>query len=176
MKIKDLVRDLSYKELKDRKWKHPRIWRKGKRYVFTNYLMSNDGRIIRKVDSKQTVFGKGRPFRGTELKGSLLKSGYRTFGLVLNGKLFGVTLHRLLYETWVKKIPKGLEINHKDGNKLGINLEKFETITHHENILHGIKTGLIWTKAHRKNLSERLRQQWKDPEYKEKIIKNLKYS
>lgn len=54
------------------------------------------------------------------------------------------TIHRLVYETFVCKIPKGYEINHKDGNKANNRLDNLEMVTHKENITHAmevLKTG-----------------------------------
>ena len=39
IKIKDLVGDLAYEEIKERKWRHPRIWRNGKKIVLNKYII-----------------------------------------------------------------------------------------------------------------------------------------
>ena len=80
-------------------------------------------------------------------------------------------LHRKIWERAYGKIPKGLEINHKDGNKLNNDLNNLELVTHQENAIHAhrvlhIKTGsnpgekngrakliwedVYWIKKHRK--------------------------
>lgn len=48
-------------------------------------------------------------------------------------------VHRLVYETFIGAVPDGLEINHKDGNKLNNALDNLEAITHQENIKHSYK-------------------------------------
>jgi hypothetical protein len=51
-------------------------------------------------------------------------------------------LHRLLYETFVEKIPRGKQINHIDGNKVNNSLENLEVVTPSENALHAFRIGL----------------------------------
>lgn len=55
----------------------------------------------------------------------------------MNHRRYEVFCHRLLWETWIDKIPFGLEINHIDGNKKNNNLhENLEVISRRENYLH----------------------------------------
>ena len=58
------------------------------------------------------------------------------------GHIESTSVHRLVYETFVGKIPKGLEINHIDGNKRNNRLSNLELCTSRENSLHALRTGL----------------------------------
>lgn len=52
-------------------------------------------------------------------------------------------VHRIVYETFIGDIPKGLQINHLDGNKSNNHLSNLEVCTASENIKHAIRTGLL---------------------------------
>ena len=51
-------------------------------------------------------------------------------------------IHSLIWETFVGDIPKGLQINHIDGNKSNNRLSNLELVTPAENIHHAYKIGL----------------------------------
>ncbi len=51
--------------------------------------------------------------------------------------------HRIVWECFCGKIPEGLEINHKDGNKQNNCLSNLELVTHAENMQHAHTNGLI---------------------------------
>lgn len=59
--------------------------------------------------------------------------GYRYAWIINHGWRY---VHRLVYETFVGDIPQGMEINHKDGNKLNNALYNIELSTHQDNIKH----------------------------------------
>lgn len=149
IKIKDLIGDLTYEEIKKRKWRRPRIWRNDKKIIFKEYLISNDGIVIRKSHGNQY-----------SSKGSMMpqikdKAGYLLYNLTIKGSRAtkSILVHRLLWETWIKKIPKKLEINHIDGNKSNNDLKNLETITHKENIEHARINKLAYTPEWRKKVS-----------------------
>lgn len=49
--------------------------------------------------------------------------------------------HQMVWIFFFKKIPEGLEINHKDGDRLNNKISNLEVCTHRENILHSIRIG-----------------------------------
>ncbi|KKM62165.1 hypothetical protein LCGC14_1524500, partial [marine sediment metagenome] len=58
------------------------------------------------------------------------------------GKIMRIYAHRLIWIYFNGNIPKGLEINHKQGIKGDNRLSKLELTSHKENIHHAYKTGL----------------------------------
>lgn len=45
-------------------------------------------------------------------------------------------VHRLVVKAFISDIPKGFEVNHKDGNKKNNKVENLEIVTHKENMVH----------------------------------------
>lgn len=95
---------------------------------FTGYWGNDDGTIIKNP------------------KGRLMKSGTLAKGYYRLGKeacANGTSVHRFVYETWHEKIvPKGMVINHIDGNKTNNHYLNLECITPSENTRHAYDTGL----------------------------------
>lgn len=94
---------------------------------FENYLCSIKGEFSR---------------NGKLLKQSKHEKGYLNIRLYKNGKQFSFRSHRVVYETFIGTIKKGLEINHINGIKNDNNLFNLEACTHSENLIHAIKNGL----------------------------------
>lgn len=68
---------------------------------------------------------------------------YTTVCLTKNGNNKAIGLHRVVYETFVSKVEKGIVINHINGLKNDNRLVNLEAITQSCNIIHAYKTGLI---------------------------------
>lgn len=97
--------------------------------IDTDYVISNKGRIMTKNGEKQ---------KRTQVN----HFGYEKVALQINKKALLVSVHRAVYESFVGDIPKGMQINHKDGDKLNNCLENLEVVTPSENMQHAWKTGL----------------------------------
>lgn len=69
------------------------------------------------------------------------EDGYLRVKLCKNGTERKVMVHRLVYETFVGKMPDGTEINHIDENKKNNMVPNLEAVSHIRNIRHG--TGLM---------------------------------
>jgi len=113
MKIKDLVGDLSYEEIKARKW-----WKcktsslAGKKHVLDNYAISDRDEVMRITLSKnyQSYLGK------ILYDGHNSSIPYLAMNLCLsNGGKVRVRIHRLKWESRKGFLKKGYEINHKNG-------------------------------------------------------------
>lgn len=76
------------------------------------------------------------------LKRHMTRDGYHTAHLCKYGKVKVYSLHRLIYEHFVGKIPKEKQINHKDGDKLNNSLSNLEVVTPKENTQHAWRIGL----------------------------------
>ena len=63
--------------------------------------------------------------------------GYYTVNLSWNSKYNTYLVHRLIWEAFNGPIPKGLQINHKDENKLNNCLSNLEMVTPQYNVMYG---------------------------------------
>ena len=76
-------------------------------------------------------------------------SGYKFVRLRTETKRVNRYVHRLVWESFYGKIPKGYEINHIDHDKNNNSLDNLELVTHQENIDKAVDFGNIkrnWTK------------------------------
>lgn len=64
------------------------------------------------------------------------KNGYGNF---FPGRGNTIYIHRAIVETFIGKIPKGMAVNHKDGNKKNNFIENLEIVTYAENIGHSYR-------------------------------------
>lgn len=102
------------------------------------YSVSNLGRIRRDRGGSGIV--TGRIFRNV-----YDTNGYPIVSLqyIPNNKPRKTyTIHRLVAAAFFGPVPKGLQCNHKDGNKANNRVSNLEYITPRENTLHAIKNGL----------------------------------
>ena len=85
------------------------------------------------------------------------QSGYHLVGTYLS-EYGSNSVHRIVYEVFVGKIPEGLQINHIDGNKSNNHLSNLEVCTASENIKHAFRLGLNTPnrgeKAHNSKVTE----------------------
>ena len=70
------------------------------------------------------------------------KDGYPCVNLWKDGRSTTFTLHRLLGEVYIKKVPGKDQLNHKDGDKQNWSLSNLEWVTPSENMRHAVKLGL----------------------------------
>lgn len=97
--------------------------------IETDYVISNKGRVFTKNGERE---------KATELN----KNGYVKIALQIDKKAKLISVHRAVYESFVGDIPMGMQINHKNGNKLDNSIENLEVVTPSENIQHAWRTGL----------------------------------
>lgn len=67
--------------------------------------------------------------------------GYRTAHLS-NKKAKTIKIHKMVLEAFDRPKPEGLQVNHKDANKLNNHISNLEWVTASENIVHSYKHGL----------------------------------
>lgn len=70
------------------------------------------------------------------MKSWIQPNGYESVYLRINGHYKTFTMHRLVMLAFVSERPAGMDINHKDGNRLNNHLSNLEYITHQQNIDH----------------------------------------
>lgn len=73
------------------------------------------------------------------LKKSVKWNGYEFVGLLTQRKVKLKYVHRLVWEAFNGPISEGLEVNHKDENKLNNTLENLELLNHKDNINYGTR-------------------------------------
>ena len=102
---------------------------------FEDYHICDDGRVYStKISPRYNPKGNLRI-----LKPRIHPSGYLYIGcFVGEGKekqRLWRRLHRVVYETFVGKIPKGLEIDHIDGDKHNNDITNLRAVTRSQNML-----------------------------------------
>lgn len=88
--------------------------------------------------NKGIVYGKfNQPL------GSRNNKGYLTTTFRHKGKRYTFSIHCIIAYYGGLDVSEDLTINHIDGNKTNNSITNLETITRKENVLHGMKLGLI---------------------------------
>lgn len=95
-----------------------------------DYLVSKSGIVI------SLKYNKPK-----KLKQRITK-GYPQVGLFHKDKCKRTYVHKMVAITFIGKRPKGLEINHIDGNKLNNDFSNLEYVTPSENRYHAFRIGL----------------------------------
>lgn len=70
-------------------------------------------------------------------------SGYLKVHYTHNGKIIYAQAHRLVWQYYYGNIADGMQINHKDGNKINNHPANLEVVTPRGNVAHAIATGLV---------------------------------
>lgn len=99
------------------------------------YSVSSHGRIRRDVGYK------GLCKTGRILKASTNNWGYLTIGLHAYKKRKTFRVNRLVAINFINIDHTGLEVNHKDGNKLNNHISNLEFVTSSENQKHSYRLG-----------------------------------
>lgn len=118
-------------------WK-PITWIKG----ICSYSVSNHGRVRR--DSAGPWKGP-RGVKGFVLKQKRSANGYMSIGLHQPAKRrqIHIHVHRLVAIAFIGPCPKGLHVNHLDGDKANNVAANLRYVTPSENVLHAYRTGLV---------------------------------
>jgi hypothetical protein len=109
------------------------------------YRVSRSGRIV------NMLWNKGK--RPKEVTGFVGNRGYKTTLIGTKRLCF----HRIVVEHFIGKIPKGMHVNHKDGNKQNNAVANLEIVTPTENARHSVVIGL--TACGSKSVSAKLDEQ-----------------
>jgi hypothetical protein len=111
------------------------------------YEASTLGRIrsLDRVIMKMNRWGFVSPLRK---KGRVLKpwrdcNGYAVIYIAGEGRREAINVHRLIASTYLEGSGKGLDVNHKDGNKKNNLPENLEWCTRKENMAHAVSMGMF---------------------------------
>lgn len=97
------------------------------------YEVSDKGRIKSVRYSKILTGGHGR---------------YKFASLGRRGKQKTFSIHSIVMKTFIGECPKGMEINHINGDKWDNSVDNLAYVTRADNIRHSYKTGLNKKKDH----------------------------
>lgn len=98
---------------------------------FSKYLISTDGQVYSLASDRLLTLG-------------ITPQGYMRVD-VYNDKVIkkSMKVHRLVYMAHKGVIPKGLQINHKDENKINNNIDNLNLMTSKQNANHGSRNERI---------------------------------
>jgi len=114
---------------------------KYKPHPISGYLVNIDGTEIY------------NPKTGYKLNPSVSPAGYLRIGQYICS---GGSVHQLVIEAWKELVPKGMQVNHIDGNKLNNHIDNLEIVTPRENTIHAYKNGLATGKVGESNSMSKL--------------------
>ena len=102
------------------------------------YEVSSLGNIrsIKRYITNRGTRGGGYILNGKQLKVCRANNGYYVVNLGHNKTQL---VHRLVCEAFIGKIPKGMTVNHKDGNKANNRVENLEILSYRDNHLHAFR-------------------------------------
>lgn len=107
-------------------------------------VVGSDGRLeVSEYGDIRRIVGRGngnanRFPAGSLVKGQTDRFGYNrvNIGMKPDGKRMFRSRHRIVADAFLGECPEGMEVNHKDGNKLNNHYSNLEYITHRENVMH----------------------------------------
>ena len=107
---------------------------------YTDYEISDWGRVKR-ITPSQYSHGT-RAVVGNILSPRKNSRGYLALIVCKGSKKYCRLIHRLVVDTFLQGVPKGKEVNHKDGDKTNNRLSNLEIITRSANMKHAYALGL----------------------------------
>ena len=97
---------------------------------FPNYYISDCGNTYSTLESYRWGYKKDQ-FRPLAQK--VNKEGYHFIGAYVNRKKIWKTVHKVVVEHFFGEIPKGMTVDHIDGNKSNNHISNLEVVTRGEN-------------------------------------------
>jgi hypothetical protein len=105
------------------------------------YMVSNLGNVKSLARTIVRSDGHQRNYKEKLLNTKRI-SKYPIVALRKNGKSYWYHVHVLVGRAFVANYRIDLEINHKDGNKANSIASNLEWVTHRQNMIHCVQTGL----------------------------------
>lgn len=128
------------------------VWKDIKGYE-GYYQVSDLGRVKR-VEGFKNYRHSFRPCKENIAVPQDNGKGYLRVKLTLKNKSKYIMVHRLVAEAFISNPENKRCVNHKDGNKKNNNLSNLDWMTHSENRLHAMETGLVNVEKLRKTSSK----------------------
>ena len=103
------------------------------------YNLNPDDGVV--YEDNYIAFPNGMIFNlhGERMIGGVNKSGYRQG--IFNGK--NIDHHKIIADCFLPNPDNLRDVNHKNGNKLNIDISNLERTSHADNIKHAFRTGLM---------------------------------
>lgn len=123
---------------------NPKIFGDGGRYrIHSSGLLET---CIQKTGCKGAILGDTwRPIKACFTVCDQYGGGYWAVNICTEkGKTKKKYIHRLVAEYFIKEIPKGMQVNHIDGNRNNNNLSNLEICTPSENIQNALSRGILF--------------------------------
>ncbi len=134
-------------------------WRSVRGYVGC-YEVSNKGRVRSLTRKRRSNRDSVSIVQSRVLKESYLPTGYCFVHLSRNAKVKHFYIHRLVAATFIRRIKKGEQINHKDFNKKNNKITNLEIVTPKQNSHHAMKDGRgVTGKKGESNLTSKLTEE-----------------
>lgn len=111
------------------------------------YEVSNLGRVRRVGAGRGSTVGRilrTRPDR----------NGYRLVELHRERRRHGENVHRLVAAAFLGPRPAGMEVNHRDRDKMNSALANLEYVTPSENVAHAYRTGVVPRRGERHGMAK----------------------
>lgn len=107
------------------------VWKPVPNYVGV-YEISNKGRLrgLPRTDCR------GRFRHGVMFIPGRMSGGYAGVSLSKDGRQRSVLLHQVVARAFLGPVPRGKEVNHKDGDKMNGSVENLEYVTRSEQQFH----------------------------------------
>ena len=115
------------------------------------YTVTTDGNVWATNKQQRTLVKKDKRILKVVVA---KKTGYGKYTICVNKKRLDVLAHRFIWIWFNGPIPKELQINHIDGDKLNNRLSNLELLSPRENTKHSIKIGLRNTAGENNALSK----------------------
>jgi hypothetical protein len=114
-----------------------------KKHPTYDFYLDEDGNIYDKNMNIKTLNKNTRYYRV-----------YKRIG----GKFLNLEIHRLMIETFIGQIPKGMQVNHINGDRYDNRLVNLEVVTPLENMQHAHRNGLIKYRGGEDNPQAKLKE------------------
>lgn len=105
------------------------------------YQVSDRGRVRRLKRTITNSLGRKITLGSMILRTYINNSGYECIDLTVNGVKTKTTVHRLVAKHFCEGYAVGLDVNHKDANRLNNSADNLEWVSRVENIRDSIKRG-----------------------------------
>lgn len=118
-------------------WKILVVWKKNERIDFDGHYLINKCGNIKAIEYVDT---NGKIRKPKQIKPHYTRDGYVWVALSNKGKRIEIRVHRAVWETFIGKIPNGMQINHLNERKDDNRLENLSITSPKENVNWGTRT------------------------------------